>query len=175
MAGETVEARHAQSGIAAMRRAADISLNITGSKQGEFKGGSKKKDRSNAIDVWDYSTQVVSPRDATTGQATGRRQHQPIVIYTEVEGGAVPMFHTALITNEQVSKWMLQCWRSDPKASKQVVYYTVELKNAVVSELEIFCDEDGRPNAKVSFTFDEITHTWKDGNITSTDTWHGTT
>ena len=172
---ESSSSTHGQAGVAAMRRAADISLNVTGTKQGEFKGGSKKTDRANAFDIWDTNYQVVSPRDVATGQATGRRQHHPLVVYTEVEKGGVPMLFTALITNESLSKCLLKYWRSDSKSSKQVVYYTIELNNAVVSELEVFCDEDGRPNAKIAFTFDKITMTWVDGNITGTDTWHGTT
>src|SRR5205814_1114707 len=132
-------------GIAQMRRAADISLEITGSKQGKFKGGSNKKDRKDLFDIWDANYKVISPRDVSTGHATGRRLHNPLVLYTEVEKGGVPMVFTALISNENLTKVTLKYWRSDSASSKQVNYYTIELENAVASELEIFCDEDGRP------------------------------
>jgi type VI secretion system secreted protein Hcp len=170
---DTTTSAHAQAGIAQMRRAADISLNIAGKKQGDFKGGSKKEGRKNAFDVWDTNYRLISPRDVATGSATGRRQHNPVVIYTEVEKGGIPQMFTALATNETLSKFSLQYWRSDSSAAKQVVYYKIDLTNAVVSEFEIFCDGDGRPNAKVAFTFDEIKMTWLDGNIEASDTWHG--
>jgi len=171
---ETTQA-HVQAGIAARRRASDISLTIKGQKQGDFKGGTKKKGRANQIDVWDTNYRAVSPRDLSTGQATGRRQHNPLVVYSEVEGGAPIQIWNALINNELLPKILLDFWRSNEKDGKQAIYYTVELKDSVVSEFEMFCDEDGRPNCRTAFTFKEITMTWKDGNITGTDTWHGTT
>ena len=158
-----------------MRRAADISLEITGSKQGKFKGGSNKKDRADMFDIWDTNYKVISPRDVTTGHATGRRQHNPLVVYTEVEKGGVPMVFTALISNENLTTISLKYWRSDTKASKQVNYFKIDLANAVASELEVFCDEDGRPNARMAFTFQNITLTWADGNIQGTDSWSGVT
>ena len=157
-----------------MRRASDISLTVKGQVQGDFKGGSKKKDRTNAFDVWDTNYKVVSPRDVVSGHATGRRQHNPLVVYTEVEGGAIPMCLTALTKNENLTKVEMKFWRSDAKAAKQTNYFTITLENAVLSEFEVFCDEDGRPNARLAFTFGKITLTWMDGNITSTDDWHGT-
>lgn len=157
-----------------MRRAADISLTIKGKKQGDFKGGSKKKDRKNTIDVWDTNYKTVSPRDIASGQASGRRQHNPLVVYAEIEGGAPIQIWNALLNNETLSPVKLDFWRSNPDG-KQSIYYTIELKDASASEFEMFCDEDGRPNFRAAFTFAEITQTWKDGNITATDTWHGTT
>ncbi len=157
-----------------MRRAADISLEVTGQVQGKFKGGSKKKDRKEQIDIWNTNYACVSPRDQATGQATGKRQHHPLVVYTEVEGGAIPQAAAAVFTNETLTSVKLDYWRSDDKG-KQSIYFKIELKKAGISELEIFCDEDGRPNAKIAFTFAEIELTWLTGNLMAHDTWHGTT
>lgn len=157
-----------------MRRAADISLTIKGKLQGDFKGGSKKKDRKNHIDIWDTNYKTVSPRDIATGQATGRRQHNPLVVYGEIEGGAPNQIWQALLKNEVLNPVKLDFWRSTP-GGKQEVYFWIELTDATASEFELFCDEDGRPNFRAAFTFTEIKMTWKDGNIEGKDTWHGTT
>src|SRR5437588_1486469 len=129
---------HSQAGIAQMRRASDISLTIKAKKQGDFKGGTKKEKRKNQIDIWDTNYRVVSPRDLSTGQATGRRQHEPLTVWTEVEGGAIPQAFQSLITNEELTKVTLDYWRSN-KDGTQAIFYTIELEQSVISELEIFC------------------------------------
>jgi type VI secretion system secreted protein Hcp len=161
-----------QTGVAHQRRAADISLTITGKKQGKIKGSSLKKERADHFDIYEVEQTTTSPRDMASGQATGRRQHHPLIVVGELEK-AVPQLYTALVMNEVLTEVKLEFWRS--KEGKQTVYYTILLNDAAISELETYTDEDGRPNYKAHFTYAKITWTFADGNITATDTWHGTT
>lgn len=155
------------------KRAADISMLIEGQKQSKFKGGSPKKGRTDAFDVWEVYHSIESPRDAATGRASGRRVHNALVVAGEVVGGTAQMY-TAIFMNENLKSVKVDFYRTD-KNGVQSIFYTIELKNAALTELENLQDETGRPNFRAHFSYEEITLTWKDGNLTATDTWHGTT
>ena len=146
---------------------------VEGQVQGKFKGQSLKKGRTDQFDVWEVYHSMESPRDAATGRASGRRVHNALVVAGETVGGTAQLY-TAIFTNETLKKVKVDFYRTD-KNGKQTIYYTIELKNAGLSELENLQDETGRPNFRAHFTYEEITLTWADGNLTATDTWHGTT
>jgi type VI secretion system secreted protein Hcp len=153
-------------------RAADIGLKITGKTQGEFKGGTLKKDRKNEFDIWSVYHTVESPRDAQSGMATGRRVHNAIVLVGETTGGVAQMY-TALFKNETLSKVVIEYWRSS-KEGKQEVYFSITLENGFLLELENIQDETGRPCFRAHITYQSIELTWKEGNLTANDTWRGT-
>ena len=52
-----------------------ITLAVTGQKQGAFKGDdfTTAKNAIGLINVLGYSSEILSPRDPATGQATGKR------------------------------------------------------------------------------------------------------
>lgn len=158
---------------AAQRRAADISLKIKGQKQGDFNGNSKKKGREKLIDLYSVEVKTESPIDLASGQTTGRRKHGPVIVLGEVEK-TLPMMYTALVTNETLATFKLDFYRSNPDG-KQAIFYTIELANSRLIDVEMFTDEDGRPNFKAEFAYQQITWTFADGNITATDSWQGVT
>ena len=59
-------------------------LRVVGTRQGEIKGSVTQKGREGRIAVIAVSHELLSPRDAATGQATGKRQHKPFVITKEL-------------------------------------------------------------------------------------------
>jgi type VI secretion system secreted protein Hcp len=63
-----------------------VYLTIRGVKQGTFKGGSPHHD--DWIEVLSFTYSVESPRDASTGQASGKRQYSPIKIVKEWGAGS---------------------------------------------------------------------------------------
>ncbi len=68
-----------------------ITMAVTGQKQGPFKGDDFTTARNaiGLINVLGYSAELVSPRDAATGQATGKRIWKPLVV-THLVGGSSP-------------------------------------------------------------------------------------
>jgi type VI secretion system secreted protein Hcp len=72
-------------------------MTIKGIKQGTIKGGSTR--HHSGIEVSSFSMGVQSPLDAGTGQATGRRQHNPVIIVRETDS-ASPLLYQALVSNE---------------------------------------------------------------------------
>src|SRR5712692_2862842 len=74
-----------------------ISMTVHGKHQGNFKGDNNVtgKAPSDLINVFSYQYSVTSPRDAATGQASGKRQHHPLVITHEL-GASSPQFFEAV-------------------------------------------------------------------------------
>lgn len=81
------------------------------------------------IHVIDFQYQVTSPRDPATGQATGKRQHKPIVITKQIDAGS-PLLFNALVTNETLASVILEFFH-EAKATRP--YYRIQLTKAAVS------------------------------------------
>lgn len=126
--------------------------------QGPIKGGDGTK---MLIDVSSFTESVVSPRDAASGQASGKRQHKPFVVTKEIDA-ASPLLFKACTTNETLPEVVLNLYAPGGSTPKT----TVKLTNASCSALE----HDGQQET-ISFTFQKIEWTWIDGGITAEDDW----
>lgn len=150
-------------------------MKVEGKVQGWIKGDitSTWKGAADEIEVMSWSHATVSPRDAHTGLATGRRMHQAVEAIGKLTKAA-PLLWNALNLNEQLKSVRINCW-SQGKAGQGAtvaIFYTVELQNANISEFEHVVEEsDGSMFYRMKFTFEKITYTWKDGGITAEDTW----
>ena len=107
-----------------------------------------------------YMHQVVSPRDAASGQATGKRQHKPLTITKPIDK-ATPLLMRAIFTNQTLPAVQISLNGADGKAVA-----TVRLTNAQVSD----AIQQGSTQT-VSFTYQKITWTWVDGGVTAEDDW----
>ena len=77
-----------------------------------------------------YSYGVVTPYDAATGQASGKRQHKPIVIIKEW-GASSPQFYIAAYNNEILTAVNLSFF-SINQVGVQQLDHTIKLTNARV-------------------------------------------
>jgi type VI secretion system secreted protein Hcp len=156
-------------------------LNLKGQKQGEIKGSVTQKGREGKIMVIAVNHEITSPRDAATGQATGKRIHKPFTITKEVDKSS-PAIYNLLITNENISEWELQFWTPAMKAGSgvgaEVQYYSVQLTNARVANISLNMLNNKNSDLmkyaeyeEISFTYEKITWIWTDGNITASDAW----
>ena len=154
-------------------------LTLKGEKQGVIQGAVLEKGKEGTILVHGFENAISSPRDPATGQATGRRQHEPVVIIKEIDKSS-PKLWSALVTNETLTQWVLNVWGSavipGPGAEKNV--YRIELTNASVASIdEMLADDSVEANAglplheQVTFTYQKITWTWLDGAVTASDDW----
>ncbi|MGN7785324.1 type VI secretion system tube protein TssD [Niabella sp. 22666] len=82
-------------------------LKITCSKQGVIKGSTIQKGKEGLIEIIAFDHEIISPRDAATGQATGRRQHKPLVITKELDKSTTALSQ-ALIQNEVLTSFELK-------------------------------------------------------------------
>ena len=154
------------------RAAESIHIFLKGKVSGDIKGDLS----DNSIEGLAFQHEIVSPRDAASGQATGRRQQKPFTIVKSLDK-ATPLLFKLLATNE-ASDVTLQFWRKDPKTGQPAHYYTVELKNATISGIR-----DWKPNTRdlsadragdleeVSFTYQKIVWTFVEGGVSFEDSW----
>jgi type VI secretion system secreted protein Hcp len=160
---------------------ADAALNaylqIRGVKSGNVAGGVTQKGREGQIAVFSTTHEIVSPRDIATGQATGKRQHKPLLITKELDK-STPILAKMLVTNEVLSEVTLRFWRPSPMGGQEQQYFTVKLTNASIASIKlvqpstVHADQRTLPDyEEVSFTYQKIEWTWVDGGITASDDW----
>lgn len=147
-------------------------VQIEGTKQGKFKGECSQAAWRDAIAGIDFGYEVSSPRDAATGQATGKRQHKPVVITKEV-GAASPQIFQAVVTNEVIKSVLISFVEADASGTVQVVH-TIRLVNATVSSYRTFLDTtaDGKTTRLVeafTLTFQRIEIENKPGKTMASD------
>jgi len=137
-------------------------------KQGASKGESTKKEWKDWIPILSYSHQIISPRDAATGQASGKRTYKPINFVHEW-GASSPLLWTACSRNEVIDEAHFEFVQTD-KTGNEVTYFKVDLKTATVSAISQFVGNDSDDAAharstkeesqmeleRVSLTFDSI-------------------
>src|SRR5690606_33262057 len=106
----------------------------------------------------DWSSDVCS---SDLGLPTGRRIHGPLTITKEIDKSSPKLFQ-ALTSGEQLTSAKLEYYRISPQG-KEELYYTVEIKNAVVTSLRKYVPNCLDPLNKtmghmedVSFTYETI-------------------
>jgi type VI secretion system secreted protein Hcp len=154
---------------------------IEGTTQGKFKGTSPRDAFKDKTPCLAFNYGVISPRDSHTGQASGKRQHQPLSIVKEWDA-ATPQIFQALTRNEVLKSVSFEFVRTNPNG-EEYVYHTIKLLNATVSQIEQYVHDvsKGTTSAKndvlelekVSFTFQEIQLDNVDGKTAASDNWHG--
>jgi type VI secretion system secreted protein Hcp len=159
-------------------------MSITGSKQGAFKGESMQDPRKHKIAILSLAYELSSPRDPRTGQASGKRQHQPITIVKDL-GAASPQIFQALITNEVLTEILFEFYAITAQGVEEL-WYTIKCANGSVANLRLYsADRKGeafslgnRPESsetaeleEVSFTFQTIQVEHQATQTTAVDNW----
>lgn len=150
-------------------------VTIEGARQGKFKadGGPRGGDRIPALR---FQYQLSAPRDAATGQASGKRQHGALMI-TKEWSAASPQIYQALVTNETLKSVLLEFFRPGPSGAEEVLA-TIHLTNATVASMRTTLGEQvpndptlGRLVEEVSFTFQRIELQHPVGKTMAFDDW----
>jgi type VI secretion system secreted protein Hcp len=147
----------------------EIYIAVEGTKQGKFKGESPGIQFNDQSRVLKFSYSVVSPRDVSTGLASGKRQHKPIVV-TREPGAASPQFFTALITNEVLKSVVIRFWRVKASGVSEV-QQIITLTNASISDFRQYVGDDGRWLEDVVFAFQQIRIENTPGATIAVDSW----
>ena len=140
---------------------------VDAQKQGVLKGGGP----DNAIGCDGFELPVLAPRDAATGQVSGKRRWDPIKVTKHVDRTS-PNLVQSLATNELLKEVKLRASRPRPTGLSPT-YYTVTLTNAVVASLRQYKTDPanaGLPLLEdVTFTFQKIQIASDEGGTTVTD------
>ena len=149
--------------------AVQIRVVVEGTRQGKFKPDSPVMPSKDQSRVLKFSYGVVSPRDVSTGQPSGKRQHKPIVI-TKEPGAASPQFFTALVTNELLKSVAIHFIRGTSTGVEEL-QQIITLTNATVSDFRQYVGDDGRWLEDVAFAFQQIQIENKPGKTMAVDSW----
>jgi type VI secretion system secreted protein Hcp len=150
----------------------DVKIYMTIQGQlGNIEGSSTDPGHEGEIKVNSYSHDLVSPRDSATGQATGKRQHSPVVITKEIDK-STPLLFRAITTNENLSDVTLNFYRPNPSDNGQP-YFTVKLTDVQISRASQYPPDPGHSDdyESIAFVFHTIKWTWVDGGISAEDDW----
>ena len=126
---------------------------VKGAKQGQIKGEAYRKGVEGKIRLLDFEMSAIAPRDLATGQASGKRQHQPFSFLTEV-GSATPQLMLACVNNEVLKTVDVSVYKHDANGQEQE-YLKFHFEDATVSKYEITGNhEDAEvPLAEFQLTF----------------------
>jgi len=156
-------------------------LFVTGQQQGNIVGSSIDPNNHNAIGVIFVSHSITVPTDIATGQASGKRQHTPILIMMHIDQ-ATPKLYQALVTNENLPTVELDYWKTN-NGSPSSMYFVIKLTNARITSMNLTNQNSAdNPNSdrnaeylQVSFTYQKIEWTTTgDGGSKSSDDWTST-
>jgi len=156
--------------LATPGRPIEIFIAVEGTKQGKFKGESPVMAFKDQSRVLKFNYGVVSPRDVSTGQASGKRQHKPIVI-TREPGAASPQFFKALVTNEVLKQVVIKFLRGDVNTGVSEVQQIITLTNPIISDFRQYVGDEGRWLEDVAFVFQQIQIENKPGKTMAVDSW----
>ena len=135
-----------------------------------------QKGREGFNQVFAFNHEVVSPRDAASGQATGKRQHMPLRVVL-AHGKSTPLLFKALSNNEIIPKVEVLFYRPTATGLEEL-YMTYILENVGISSVRPWM-----PNTKeaavanfgtqveVALVYQKITWTYTNGGVTHEDTW----
>ena len=114
-------------------------LKLSGEKVKDIKGPVRDhdKDKNGSIALIAVEHSLVSPRDAATGLATGKRQHHPITITKETDGTS-PIFYGLIARNEEITQVELFFFGTAKQggllAGREEKLYTVTLTESLCLE-----------------------------------------
>jgi type VI secretion system secreted protein Hcp len=156
-------------------------LRLKGQKQGDIKGSVTQKGREGRMLVIGAEHEVLSPRDMSSGLATGKCLHKPFVITKELDKSS-PLLYQMLVANEPIAEWELQFWAPSTATAgttgAEVQRYTVKLVNASLADIRFHMLNNKNPEfqryaeyEEVSFTYQTIQWIWTDSGIMTQADW----
>jgi len=151
-------------------------LTLEAQTQGAIEGSCDISGHEKSLEIYGWSHEVISPRDAASGLPTGKRQHKPFSITKPIDQSS-PLLMFVLVRNENIPKWELKMYHPD-QTGDEVHFYTVNLENANIAGIRMEQLNNKYPeNMKheirehVSFTYQTITWTHVTASKTATDNW----
>src|SRR5262245_40229383 len=151
-----------------------IFFTVTGQKQATFKAESTQV--AGKTEALEFGYEIVSPRDAASGLATGKRQHKPVRLLKEV-GAMSPQLFTALCTNETLPSVVIDFIKINAAGQAQL-NYSIRLTNATVTRVSQSVSDPtgtakGGPTLRetIEFTFQKVEVSSAVSKLSAVDDW----
>jgi type VI secretion system Hcp family effector len=137
--------------------------------QGKIVGTSTRKqggsDNSDGIECLGFNYEVLAPIDRDTGQLTGRRRHQPIMIKKEADSASPKLMHAMLI--QDVFETATLSFARPSSDRRECPFCTITLTNGVIAAIRRGAPlrglsfqpdwaNSGQPTESVTFMYGEI-------------------
>ena len=142
----------------------------------DIKGSVSVQGREGSIEVVAQCHGVQIPTDNNTGKLTGTRIHTSFELTKEIDSSS-PYLYRAVNTGQTLKSAEFKWYRIDD-AGQEVEYFNVLLKNVKVVKVKTLMHDIKDPAKEkhnhleeVALRYEEITWTYKDGNISHTDSW----
>ena len=162
-----------------------IFISIQGSTQGlitegtftpESVGNSYQKGHENEALIKGFSHNINIPRDPQSGQPSGQRVHQPLIV-SKIFDKCSPLLYNALTKGETLTKVELKWYRTS-YAGKPEHYFSVILEDAVIVDINAVMENEEdkaktqvAPLEKVSFAYRKITWRHEAASTSGEDDW----
>ncbi|MCP4972037.1 MAG: Hcp family type VI secretion system effector [Arcobacter sp.] len=162
-----------------------IFISIKGSTQGlitegtftpESVGNSYQKGHENEALIKGFSHNINIPRDPQSGQPSGQRVHEPLVI-SKIFDKSSPLLYNALTKGETLTEVELKWYRTS-YAGKPEHYFSIVLEDAVIVDIDSFMDNEEdqsksqvAPLEKVAFAYRKITWRHEAASTSGEDDW----
>jgi len=152
-------------------------LTVTGNTQGAIDGSCTIKGHEKTMLIQAVEHMIEIPKSPQTGLPTGKRVHGALTLTKELDSASPKLFQ-ALTSGEQLSNVKLSYYRISP-AGKEELYYTTELKDAIITHIHTWVPNCLDPLQKtmghmedVAFTYTTIIDTWTPDGIEAEDSWN---
>jgi type VI secretion system secreted protein Hcp len=147
--------------------AGSVFMSVTGAR-GPLQGDAKSPHGSQWIPIVQLDESVVAPRDAATGQASEKRQHQAIKVVKLLDASS-PRLQNAVATREHLKEVVFQLYRSG--GEKEELYETIRLSDVIISSIQNrggASAHDNRPAEEITFQYEKIEISYTQQKSTST-------
>jgi len=137
----------------------------------------KSLGRENSIECLYYEHGVKSPREASSGMATGRRQYEPILIRKRIDKSS-PLLFKALTENQKIDG-EFKFFRPNPGGDGTTEqFYSVKIDNGRILSYRYYVPDTIVPASskeppleEVQFVFHTITVSHVVGKTEHSDSW----
>ncbi len=162
-----------------------VYMSIEGSTQGKITEGATTPEsvgniyqngHENETMVKAFSHNINIPRNTTTGQPTGQRTHNPMIV-TKMFDKSSPLLFNALTNGETLKNVELKWYRTS-YAGKPEHYFSIVLEDAVIVDIdsylqsqEVAASNQVTPLEKISFSYRKISWRHETASTSGEDDW----
>lgn len=132
--------------------ASDVFLHVQTKRAGKIKGEAAVPDHVDDILVRSWSWGVSAGSALGSGQATARRSYKHLAIVKALDSASTSLM-SALATNDEVKEARLAMRKA---GDDQIDFFTILLRGARVTAIDIDVDEHGAPTERVEFSFTQV-------------------
>lgn len=135
--------------------------------------------RKDTIECVYFESSVTTPRNPSSGAATGRRQHRPLKIRKRIDKSTVEISKALCQNKTCEAKFDFYRPAKGKDSGSDELFFWVELKDAHISEVRMVMpdtfDNPGdvrEPYEEITFVFDRISWSFNKG-ASHADSWSG--